>query len=45
MAELAVGHDYLANDDGLRLKRIGVGREYDPPHDEDGGLWMPPVSP
>ena len=40
-----IGYDYLTDDDGLKLKRIGAGREYHPPHDDDGGLWMPQLSP
>ena len=40
-----IGYDYLTDDEGLKLKRIGAGREYHPPHDDDGGLWMPQLSP
>ncbi|MCC6734933.1 MAG: hypothetical protein IT534_02255 [Bauldia sp.] len=37
----AVGYDYLADEDGLRLRKVGWRRRYDPPHHDDGGLWMP----
>ena len=40
----AIGYDYLADDTGAELERVAAGREYYPPHDEDGGLWMPRVS-
>jgi hypothetical protein len=36
-----VGYDYLADDTGAEFKSIRPGREYSPPHVEDGGLWMP----
>jgi hypothetical protein len=36
-----IGYDYLADDNGVELERIPEGREYHPPHHEDGGLWMP----
>ena len=39
----AVGYDYLADDTGLQLEPIAIGREYHPPHQEDGGLWMADV--
>jgi hypothetical protein len=37
----AIGYDYLADDAGKILERIPQGREYHPPHIDDGGLWMP----
>jgi hypothetical protein len=37
----AIGYDYLADEAGAEFKSIGPGREYSPPHIEDGGLWMP----
>ncbi len=40
----SIGYDYLADDDGARLERVAGGREYHPPHEEDGGLWMPQVT-
>lgn len=39
-----IGYSYLADDQGAQLQRIGDGREYHPPHDEDGGLWMPDIA-
>ena len=36
-----IGYDYLADDQGAVLKPIRPGREYHPPHNDDGGLWMP----
>lgn len=39
-----VGYDYLADEQGAVLEAIARGREYYPPHLEDGGLWMAPVS-
>jgi hypothetical protein len=36
-----IGYDYLADDRGMRLEAIAPGHEYRPPHDDDGGLWMP----
>ena len=36
----AIGYDYLADETGLRLERIPVGRGYRPRHIDDGGLWM-----
>ena len=38
-----IGYDYLADDDGAMLERIPPGRDYHPPHHDDGGLWMPKV--
>jgi len=38
----AIGYHYLADDAGLRLERIPLGRGYHPRHREDGGLWMSP---
>jgi hypothetical protein len=40
-----IGYDYLDDEAGLQLQRIASGREYQPPHAEDGGLWMPPLPP
>jgi hypothetical protein len=40
----AMGYDYLADDNGVQLKRIAAGRGYHPAHQEDGGLWMPDVA-
>jgi hypothetical protein len=34
-----VGYDYLAEDAGAVLEEIPRGREYFPPHREDGGRW------
>ena len=36
-----IGYDYLADDEGAVLEKVPEGREYHPPHVEDGGLWMP----
>jgi hypothetical protein len=36
-----IGYDYLADDSGAVLKAIGRGRDYQPPHIDDGGMWMP----
>jgi hypothetical protein len=41
----ASGYDYLADDKGLKLRRIPKGRQYRPAHREDGGLWAPNVPP
>lgn len=38
-----IGYDYLADDEGAVLEQIPPGREYHPPHIEDGGLWMEPA--
>lgn len=35
-----IGYDYLADDSGAVLERIGAGREYLPAHEDDDGLWM-----
>jgi hypothetical protein len=34
-----IGYDYLADDQGARFEMIRPGREYYPPHIDDGGLW------
>lgn len=36
----AIGYDYLAEEAGMVLEKIEAGREFNPPHREDGGLWM-----
>ena len=41
----AVGYDYLADDEGLRLEPIPAGREYRPEHREDGQLWAASLDP
>lgn len=38
-----VGYDYLADEQGAVLEAVPPGREYLPPHLEDGGLWMAPA--
>jgi hypothetical protein len=38
-----IGYDYLADDAGAQLEQIPAGREFLPPHREDGGLWMAEV--
>jgi hypothetical protein len=35
----AIGYDYLANEEGARFEEIPPGREYYPPHVDDGGTW------
>lgn len=40
----ALGYDYLAEEAGAALEEIPPGRGYSPPHHEDGGLWMAPVT-
>lgn len=40
----AKGYGHLADDEGAVLERIAPGREYLPPHKDDGGLWMPQVA-
>lgn len=35
-----IGYDYLADEEGALFSEIPPGREYHPPHVEDGGLWM-----
>ncbi len=37
------GYDYLADDEGAQFDIVPAGRDYHPPHLEDGGLWMPRV--
>lgn len=39
----ALGYDYLADESGAAFEEIPSGRSYEPPHREDGGLWMPRV--
>ncbi|MBX9747776.1 MAG: hypothetical protein K2X34_12795 [Hyphomonadaceae bacterium] len=39
----ALGYDYLADDADAAFEAIAEGRAYHPPHNEDGGLWMPDV--
>ena len=36
-----IGYDYLGDESGLVLKRIGSRRKYSPLHREKGGLWQP----
>jgi len=36
----AIGYDYLADETGARFAEIAPGRGYQPPHNDDGGLWM-----
>jgi hypothetical protein len=38
----AIGYDYLADEAGMALRRIPLGRGYRPRHTDDGGLWMDP---
>jgi hypothetical protein len=38
-----IGYDYLADDTGAQFETIGKGREFAPPHVDDGALWMPSV--
>ncbi|MBN9272169.1 MAG: hypothetical protein J0J15_18365 [Mesorhizobium sp.] len=35
-----IGYDYLTDEAGVRLETIARGREYHPPHVDDGGMWM-----
>ena len=35
-----IGYDYLADEDDAQFETIPQGREYRPPHIDDGGLWM-----
>jgi hypothetical protein len=39
----SLGYDYLADEEGAQFEAIPAGREYLPPHSDDGGLWMPQV--
>jgi len=39
-----VGYDYLADEAGAVFERISPGREYHPPHVDDGGLWMADIA-
>lgn len=39
-----VGYDYLADEAGAVFEQIPPGRDYHPPHVDDGGLWMADVS-
>ncbi|MGX5847297.1 hypothetical protein ACWGTO_09490 [Mesorhizobium sp. PL10] len=34
------GYDYLADETGARFETIAPGRDYHPPHIDDGGIWM-----
>lgn len=34
------GYDHLADDNGAVLEEIPPGRGFNPPYQEDGGLWM-----
>jgi hypothetical protein len=36
----AIGYDYLADETGAAFETIPPGRGFQPPHQEDGGLWM-----
>ena len=38
----AIGYDYLADETGIELHRIPLGRGYSPRHVDDGTLWMHP---
>jgi len=38
----SIGYGYLADEAGLRLRRIPRGRGYLPGHIDDGALWMSP---
>ena len=40
----AIGYDYLADDRGMVLEPIPVGRGFLPPHSEDGALWAPTIT-
>ncbi|MHB9448567.1 hypothetical protein ACYG9R_17570 [Mesorhizobium sp. RSR565B] len=35
-----MGYDYLADEAGAVFEQIPPGRDYHPPHVDDGGLWM-----
>jgi hypothetical protein len=37
----AIGYDYLADERTMRLRKVSRRRRYEPPHHDDGGLWMP----
>lgn len=37
----SIGYDYLVDEDSAAFEDIPRGREYDPPHKDDCGLWMP----
>ncbi len=39
-----IGYDYLADDLGAAFEAIPPGREYLPPHKEDGGLWCADIA-
>jgi len=41
----AKGYDYLADETGLKLERIPLGRGYRPRHVDDGNLWMAELGP
>lgn len=38
-----IGYDYLMDDSDAQFEIIGRGREFAPPHVDDGALWMPGV--
>lgn len=40
----AIGYDYLTDETGMVLENIPFDRFYDPPFNDDGGLWMPDVT-
>ena len=40
-----IGYDYLDDPRGQVLTPLAPGEGFDPPHDEDGGLWAPALPP
>jgi hypothetical protein len=38
-----IGYDYIADETNAEFEKVPAGREYNPPHVEDGELWMPDV--
>jgi hypothetical protein len=38
-----IGYDYLADERDAVFEKIPAGRGYQPPHQEDDGLWMPTI--
>lgn len=40
-----IGYDYLTDEEGAEFETIAPGRRYLPEHVDDGGLWMPELTP
>lgn len=38
-----IGYDYLTDEAGMELENIPIHRFFDPPFEDDRGLWMPEI--